>query len=49
MEISFIKETHYGEHAQFVIDDSDPLDSHLSITDVEGNDHVRARFQWQER
>lgn len=48
MEISFIKETHYGETAQFVIDDTDPMDSHMSIT-VEGADHVRARFRWQER
>jgi acyl-ACP thioesterase len=49
MEISFIKETHYGEAAQFVIDDTDPMDSRMSITDDEGNDHVRARFRWQER
>ncbi len=49
MEISFIKETHYGEHAQFVIDDTDPMDSHMSITDADGDDHVRARFVWQER
>jgi len=48
MEISFIKETHYGEMAQFVINDSDPMDSHMSIT-VEDDDHVRARFRWQER
>lgn len=48
MELSFIKETHYGETAQFVIDDSDPMESHLSIT-IEGDDHVRARFLWQER
>ena len=48
MELSFIKETHYGETAQFVIDDSDPMESHLSIT-IEGDDHVRARFFWQER
>ena len=48
MELAFIKETRYGETAQFVIDDSDPMDSHLSIT-VEGDDHVRARFLWQER
>ena len=49
MEISFIKETHYGETCQFVIDDTDPLDSHMSITDADGDDHVRARFHWQER
>ena len=49
MEISFIKETRYGESAQFVIDDSDPMDSRMSITDADGNDHVRARFLWQER
>ena len=48
MELSFIKETHYGETAQFVIDDSDPMESHLSIT-IDGDDHVRARFLWQER
>ena len=48
MEISFIKETHYGEMAQFVIDDVDPMDSHMSIT-VDDEDHVRARFLWQER
>ena len=48
MEISFIKETHYGETAQFVIDDTDPMDSRLSIT-VDGTDHVRARFHWQQR
>ena len=48
MELAFIKETHYGELAQFVIDDTDPMDSRLSIT-VEGDDHVRARFLWQER
>ena len=49
MEISFIKETRYDETAQFVIDDSDPMDSLMSITDADGNDHVRARFHWQER
>lgn len=49
MEISFIKETHYGETCQMVIDDNDPMDSLMSITDAEGNDHVRARFHWQER
>ncbi len=48
MELSFIKETHYGETAQFVIDDSDPMESHMSIT-IDGDDHVRARFLWQER
>lgn len=48
MELSFIKETHYGETAQFVIDDSDPMESHLSIT-IDGDDHVRARFLWQQR
>jgi hypothetical protein len=49
MEIAFIKETHYGEAAQFIIDDSDPMDSRLSVTDTDGNDHVRARFIWQPR
>ena len=49
MEIAFIKETHYGETVQFIIDDADPMDSRMSITDAEGNDHVRARFHWQER
>ena len=49
MEISFIKETHYGETCEFVIDDSDPIDSHMSITDADGDDHVRARFLWKER
>jgi acyl-ACP thioesterase len=48
MELSFIRETHYGETAQFVIDDSDPMESHLSIT-IDGDDHVRARFLWQQR
>ena len=48
MEISFIKETHYGEIAQFIIDDADPMDSHMSVT-IDGDDHVRARFLWQER
>ena len=48
MEISFIKETHYSETCEFVIDDSDPMDSHMSIT-VDGDDHVRARFRWKER
>ena len=48
MEISFIKETRYGETAQFVVDDTDPMDSHLSIT-AAGSDHVRARFQWKPR
>ena len=48
MELSFIKETHYGETAQFVIDDSDSMESHMSIT-IDGDDHVRARFLWQER
>lgn len=48
MEIAFIKETHYGETAQFIIDDSDPMDSRLSVT-IDGTDHVRARFMWQER
>ena len=48
MEIAFIKETHYGETAQFIIDDSDPMDSRMSIT-IDGTDHVRARFQWHER
>lgn len=49
MEISFIKETRYGETARFVIDEIDPMDSHMSITDTDGNDHVRARFLWQPR
>ncbi len=49
MEISFIKESHYGETCRFIIDDTDPMDSRLSITDADGNDHVRARFCWQER
>ena len=48
MELAFIKETRYGETAQFIINDSDPMDSHLSIT-VDGDDHVRARFLWQQR
>ena len=48
MEISFIKETRYGESAQFVIDDTDPMDSRLSIT-ANGTDHVRARFLWHPR
>ena len=48
MEISFIKETRYGETCQFVIDDTDPMDSRMSIT-ADGTDHVRARFHWQER
>ena len=48
MELSFIRETHYGETAQFVIDDSDPMESHMSIT-IDGDDHVRARFLWQQR
>lgn len=49
MEVSFIKETRYGETAQFVIDDSDPMESRMSVTDADGNDHVRARFLWQQR
>jgi len=49
MEISFIKESHYSETCQFIIDDSDPMDSRMTITDLDGNDHVRARFHWQER
>lgn len=49
MEISFIKETHYSETCEFVIDDSDPMDSRMSITDADGDDHVRARFRWKER
>jgi len=49
MEISFIKETRYGETCQFVIDDTDPMDSRMTITDADGNDHVRARFRWQQR
>ena len=48
MEIAFIKETRYGENAQFVIDDNDPNDSRMSVT-IDGTDHVRARFQWQKR
>ena len=48
MEISFIKETRYGETCQIVIDDTDPMDSRMSIT-ADGTDHVRARFHWQER
>lgn len=48
MELSFIRETHYGETAQFVIDDSDSMESHMSIT-IDGDDHVRARFLWQQR
>ena len=48
MEISFIKETHYGETAQVIIDDSDPMDSRMSVT-VDGQDHVRARFLWSPR
>ena len=48
MEIAFIKETRYGETAQFIIDDSDPNDSRMSVT-IDGADHVRARFLWKER
>ena len=48
MEISFIKETRYGETCQIVIDDTDPMDSRMSIT-ADGTDHVRARFHWKER
>ena len=48
MEISFIKETRYGETAQLVIDDADAMITNMSVT-VDGNDHVRARFHWQER
>ena len=48
MEIAFIKETRYGETAQFIIDDADPMKTSMSIT-VDGVDHVRARFHWQER
>ena len=48
MEIAFIKETHYGETAQIIIDDNDPMDSRMSVT-LDGVDHVRARFIWQER
>ena len=48
MEIAFIKETRYGETAQFIIDDTDPMDSRMSIT-IDGEDHVRARFIWHER
>lgn len=48
MEIAFIKETRYGETAQVIIDDNDPMDSRMSFT-VDGTDHVRARFLWQER
>ncbi len=49
MEISFVKETRYGETAQFIIDDSDPMDTLMSVTDADGNDHVRARFHWRLR
>jgi hypothetical protein len=49
MEISFVKETRYGETAQFIIDDSDPMDTLMSVTDADGNDHVRSRFRWQQR
>jgi hypothetical protein len=49
MELSFIKEIHYGDTCQLVIDDTDPMCTPMSITDAEGNDHVRARFHWQER
>ncbi len=49
MEISFVKETRYGETAQFIIDDSDPMDTLMSVTDADGNDHVRARFHWRPR
>jgi acyl-ACP thioesterase len=48
MEIAFIKETHYGETAQVVIDDADAMITNMSIT-VDDEDHVRARFVWQER
>ena len=34
---------------KYIIDDNDPMDSRMSITDADGNDHVRARFCWQER
>jgi len=49
MEISFVKETRYGETAQFIIDDSAPMDTLMSVTDADGNDHVRARFHWRPR
>ena len=48
LEIAFVKETHYGEMAQLVIDDADAMITNMSIT-VDGDDHVRARFHWQER
>jgi len=48
MEIAFIQETHYGDTAMLQLDDSDPMDSRMSVV-VDGKDHVRARFVWHRR
>lgn len=48
MEISFIKETHYGESVQVVRKEMVDRDWHMAIK-YEGTDHVRARFQFVPR
>jgi len=48
MQVAFIKESHYGDQATIMLDDSDPTQSLMSIV-VDGSDHVRASFQWKSR
>jgi acyl-ACP thioesterase len=48
MEISFVKETYYGEEAQIHIDDSDTHNVRLDIS-VDNNTRVRSRLIFQKR
>lgn len=48
MEISFVKETYYGEEAQILIDDSDTHNVRLDIN-VDDNTRVRSRLIFQKR
>ena len=48
MEISFLRESHYGDTVTIHVDESQALDSRMSMA-IGGEDHVRARFVWRER
>lgn len=48
MEIAFLKETHYGDTATIIIDNSDPGDCKMCI-DVDGESHCKARFVFTPR
>jgi len=48
LELAFLKETHYGATLQLTLDDTDPNDCRLAISQ-DGADHVRVRLCWRNR